>query len=90
MNPSTFTVRREEFERKFAKQGFKLLDAQEWIAEGRGKFASAAFSLHSSIATSKLNAACGEIASWMGGELYGTVNLDFSGDVPTVEMMVEL
>ena len=32
---------------------------------------------------------CEKIAKWLGGELYGTVNLDFSGDEPLLEMMVE-
>ena len=32
---------------------------------------------------------CVKIAKWLGGELYGTVNLDFSGDEPSLEMMVE-
>ena len=32
---------------------------------------------------------CEKIAKWLGGELYGTVNLDFSGSSPSLEMMVE-
>ena len=33
---------------------------------------------------------CDDISSEIGGTLYGTVNLDYSGDVVSVEMMVEL
>jgi len=33
---------------------------------------------------------CDEVSSEVGGTLYGTVNLDYSGDVVSVEMMVEL
>ena len=33
---------------------------------------------------------CDDISSEVGGTLYGTVNLDYSGDVVSVEMMVEL
>ena len=33
---------------------------------------------------------CDDVSSEVGGTLYGTVNLDYSGDVMSVEMMVEL
>ncbi len=33
---------------------------------------------------------CDDVSSGVGGTLYGTVNLDYSGDVASVEMMVEL
>lgn len=33
---------------------------------------------------------CDDISEMVGGTLYGTVNIDYSGDVVSVEMMVEL
>ena len=33
---------------------------------------------------------CDDISTEVGGTLYGTVNLDYSGDVVSVEIMVEL
>ena len=33
---------------------------------------------------------CDDVSSGVGGTLYGTVNLDYSGDVVSVEMMVEV
>ena len=33
---------------------------------------------------------CDDVSSEVGGTLYGTVNLDYSGGVVLVEMMVEL
>ena len=33
---------------------------------------------------------CDDVSSEAGGSLYGTVNLDYSGGVVSVEMMVEL
>ena len=33
---------------------------------------------------------CDDISEMVGGLLYGTVNIDYSGDVVSVEMMVEL
>lgn len=33
---------------------------------------------------------CDDISAIVGGKLYGTVNLDYSGDVVSVEMIVEL
>ena len=33
---------------------------------------------------------CDDISAMVGGTLYGTVNIDYSGDVISVEMMVEL
>lgn len=33
---------------------------------------------------------CDDVSTAVGGTLYGTVNLDYSGDVVSVEIMVEL
>ena len=33
---------------------------------------------------------CDDVSSGVGGTLYGTVDIDYSGDVVSVEMMVEL
>lgn len=33
---------------------------------------------------------CDDVSAAVGGTLYGTVNLDYSGDAVTVGMMVEL
>ena len=33
---------------------------------------------------------CDDVSSEVGGTLYGTVDIDYSGDVVSVEMMVEL
>jgi hypothetical protein len=33
---------------------------------------------------------CENISTMIGGSLYGTVNIDYSGDSVSVEMMVEL
>jgi len=33
---------------------------------------------------------CDDIAEMVGGTLYGTVNIDYSGDVVSIEMIVEL
>ena len=33
---------------------------------------------------------CDDISAMAGGTLYGTVNIDYSGDVVSVEMMVEM
>lgn len=33
---------------------------------------------------------CDNVSAEVGGTLYGTVNLDYSGDVVSVEMMVDL
>ena len=33
---------------------------------------------------------CDDVSSGVGGTLYGTVNIDYSDDVISVEMMVEL
>jgi hypothetical protein len=37
-----------------------------------------------------LRCLCDDISAMVGGTLYGTVNIDYSGDVISVEMMVEL
>ena len=33
---------------------------------------------------------CDDVAEMVGGTLYGTVNVDYSGDVVSIEMMVAL
>lgn len=38
----------------------------------------------------KIQSICEEIAEWMGGDLYGTVNIDFSGNTLSLEMVVEV
>lgn len=38
----------------------------------------------------ELQTACERVAKWVGGDLYGTVNIDFSGTSPSLEMMVEV
>lgn len=38
----------------------------------------------------EIQTVCGKIARWIGGDLLGTVNLDFSGTEPSLEMMVEV
>lgn len=39
---------------------------------------------------SGLRRLCESISAMIGGALYGTVNIDYSGDAVSVEMMVEL
>lgn len=42
------------------------------------------------MAIAGLRRLCDDISAIVGGKLYGTVNIDYSGDVMSVEMRVEL
>ena len=78
------------FNRVFGmKYSLTLLEMQAWDNKDGRELAEVSFMFGELMTALEIQTVCEEIAKWLGGELYGTVNLDFSGDEPSLEMMVE-
>ena len=82
--------KRTLFNRVFGmKYSLKLLEMQAWDNKDGRELAEVSFMFGELMTASDIQVVCEKIAKWLGGELYGTVNLDFSGSSPSLEMMVE-
>ena len=78
------------FNRVFGmKYSLKLMGMQAWDNKDGRELAEVSFAYGELMTALDIQVVCVKIAKWLGGELYGTVNLDFSGDEPSLEMMVE-
>lgn len=78
------------FNRVFGKKySLTLIEMKAWDNKDGRKLAGVSFVFGELMTALDIQVVCEEIAKWLGGELYGTVNLDFSGDKPSLEMMVE-
>ena len=81
---------RRSFAQKFGRQyGLKLLELQKWHDRNMGNLGLATFIFGERMSMEEFHIVCQKVAEWMGGELYGTVNIDFFGSVPSVDIMVE-
>ena len=79
------------FNRVFgAKYSLSLLEMQVSQKDDTRILLSVAFLFGELMTALDIQVVCEKIAKWLGGELYGSVNLDFSGTNPSLEMMVEL
>lgn len=79
------------FTRVFGKKcSLTLIEMKVWDNKDGRNLAMVSFEFGELMTASDIQVVCEKIAKWLGGELYGTVNLDFSGDEPSLEMMVEL
>ena len=78
------------FNRVFGmKYSLKLLGMQARDNKDGRELAEVSFIFGELMTALDIQVVCEKIAKWLGGELYGTVNLDFSGSSPSLEMMVE-
>ena len=83
--------RRKQFKRMFVdKYSLKLLGLQVWDNKDGRILGEVSFAFGNRLTALRIQAICEEVAEWLGGELFGTVNLDFAGTIPSLEMMVEL
>lgn len=83
--------KRKLFKRVFGdKYSLKLLDLQVWNNKDGRTRSAVSFTFMETMAALEIQSCCEKIAKWIGGDLYGTVNFDFSGTVPSLDMMVEL
>lgn len=79
------------FKRVFGnKYSLELLDLHAWKNKDRRIISNVSFTFGESMSAFEIRICCEKIARWIGGELFGTVNLDFSGNVPSLEMVVEI
>ena len=91
MNADFEEKKRNQFKRMFGdKHSLKLLDLQIWNNKDGRLLGDVSFTIGNRLMVQKIQFICKAVAKWLGGELFGTVNLDFSGTVPSLEMMVEL
>ena len=82
--------KRNLFNRVFGKKySLKLIGMQTWSNKVGRELAEVSFTFGEQMTALDIQVVCEKIAKWLGGELYGTVNLDFSGADPLLEMMVE-
>lgn len=78
------------FNRVFGmKYSLSLIEMKAWDNKDGRELAEVSFAYGELMTALDIQVVCVKIAKWLGGELYGTVNLDFSGDEPSLEMMVE-
>ena len=83
--------KRKLFKRAFGdKYSLRLLDLQAWNNKDGRTLSAVSFTFGATMTSLEIQSCCEKIARWMGGELFGTVNLDFAGNAPSLEMMVEL
>ena len=75
---------------KSPKYSLSLLEMQVSQRDDTRILLSVAFLFGELMTALDIQVVCEKIAKWLGGELYGSVNLDFSGTNPSLEMMVEL
>ena len=82
--------KRQLFNQVFGvKYSLKLLEMRGWNNKDGRILALVSFEFGELMTALDIQVVCGKIAQWLGGELYGTINLDFSSDAPSLEMMVE-
>ena len=78
------------FNRVFGmKYSLSLIEMKAWDNKDGRELAEVSFAYGELMTALDIQVVCVKIAKRLGGELYGTVNLDFSGDEPSLEMMVE-
>jgi len=81
--------KRRNFNRKFGKRyGVKLLYLQTHSNPDGQCFADVDFLFGSRMTAEAIGLMCENIAEWIGGELRGTVNIDFAGR-PSLSIVVE-
>ena len=78
------------FNRVFGmKYSLTPIEMKAWANKDGRELAEVSFMFGELMTAQGIQVVCEKIAKWLGGELYGTVNLDFSGEEPSLEMVVE-
>lgn len=71
------------------RYGIKLLQLQGNTNPQGESFVDIDFLFGPRMTAEEIQLMCDNIAAWIGGELYGTVNIDFSGK-PSISIVVEI
>lgn len=83
--------KRKLFKRVFGdKYWLRLLELKIWDNKDGRTLAEVSFVFGELMTALEIQTVCEKIARWIGGDLLGTVNLDFSGTEPSLEMMLEV
>lgn len=83
-------TKRRNFNRRFGKRyGVKLLSLQCHANPQGERFADVDFIFPPRMTSEEIGIMCGNVATWIGGELHGTVNIDFSG-VQSLSIIVRI
>ena len=91
MNSDYEEKKRKQFKRTFGeKYSLVLLDLTCWAERDGRILGEVSFCFGEQMTALEIRNVCEEISGWLGGDLYGTINLDFTGSSPSLEMMVEL
>ena len=91
MNSNYEEKKRKQFKRMFCdKYSLVLLDLKCWNERDGRTLGEVSFCFSEQMTALKIRNICEEISEWLDGNLYGTINLDFSGTSSSLEMMVEL
>ena len=84
--------KRRVFKRMFGdRYGVRLIELRLWINDDGREFGQVNFSICETMTAMEIGEMCRKMAKWLDGELYGTVNIDYTDEIsPVIEMMVEI
>ena len=83
--------KRRVFKRTFGdKYGVNLVGLQLWVNKDGRELGQINCTIGETMTALEIGEMCRKMAKWLGGELYGTVNIDYTDEEsPSIEMMVE-
>ena len=83
--------KRRVFKRTFGdKYGVNLVGLQLWVNNDGRELGQINCTIGETMTALEIGEMCRKMAKWLGGELYGTVNIDYTDEEsPSIEMMVE-
>ena len=82
--------KRELFGKEFSeKHSLRLLEMESWPSDQGRDLALVSFDFPATMRAHEIQELCEEIAEWLGGSLYGTVDFDFTVGGCSLDMMVE-
>ena len=83
--------KRRVFKRTFGDEyGVNLVELRLWKNNDGRELGQINCTICETMTAMEIGEMCRKMAKWLGGELYGTVNLDYSDETsPSIEMMAE-
>ena len=83
--------KRRVFKRTFGdRYGVNLVGLQLWVNNDGRELGQINCTIGETMTALEIGEMCRKMANWLGGELYGTVNIDYTDEESlSIEMMVE-
>ena len=83
--------KRRVFKRTFGdRYGVNLVELRLWENKDGRELGQINCTIGETMTALEIGEMCRKMANWLGGELYGTVNIDYADEEsPSIEMMVE-